>query len=112
MEDKANNTAKTEPLVSFREADIINSENTVIYGLNMDIYPGDFVYIVGKVGTGKTSIIRTIIGENPLGKGYGEVCGIKINGLRDREIPSLRRKVGVVSTARMTSSLSRSSCLK
>lgn len=96
MEDKANNTAKTEPLVSFREADIINSENTVIYGLNMDIYPGDFVYIVGKVGTGKTSIIRTIIGENPLGKGYGEVCGIKINGLRDREIPSLRRKVGVV----------------
>jgi cell division transport system ATP-binding protein len=51
---------------------------------------------VGKVGTGKTSIIRTIIGENPLGKGYGEVCGIKINGLRDREIPSLRRKVGVV----------------
>ena len=87
---------KNEPLVSFKEADILNGENTVIYGLNMEIFPGDFVYIVGKVGTGKTSIIRTMIGENPLLKGYGEVCGHKLNGIREKEIPFLRRKVGVV----------------
>ena len=87
---------KNEPLVSFKEADILNGENTVIYGLNMEIFPGDFVYIVGKVGTGKTSIIRTMIGENPLLKGYGEVCGHKLNGIREKEIPYLRRKVGVV----------------
>ena len=87
---------KNEPLVSFKEADILNGENTVIYGLNMEIFPGDFVYIVGKVGTGKTSIIRTMIGENPLLKGYGEVCGHKLKGIREKEIPYLRRKVGVV----------------
>ena len=43
------------PLISFRNADIAGGDSTVIYDLNMDIYPGDFVYIVGKVGTGKTS---------------------------------------------------------
>ena len=50
-----------EPLISFRDADIMNTESTVIYGLNIDVYQGDLVYIVGKVGTGKTSIIRTLI---------------------------------------------------
>ena len=62
----------------------------------MDIYPGDFVYIVGKVGTGKTSIIRTMIAENPLTKGSGSACGYNLYGIRDKEIPYLRRKMGVV----------------
>ena len=84
------------PIISFKGADILNGEATVIYGLDMDVYPGDFVYIVGKVGTGKTSIIRTIIAENPLLKGSGEVCGFKLCGIREKEIPYLRRKMGVV----------------
>lgn len=84
------------PIISFRNADITTGENTVIYGLNMDIYPGDFVYIVGKVGTGKTSIIRTMIAENRLEKGSGTVCGHSLESIRDREIPFLRRKLGVV----------------
>ena len=84
------------PIISFRKADIINGEATVIYGLNMDVYPGDFVYIVGKVGTGKTSIIRTIIAENPLYKGSGKACGFELNDIRDKDIPYLRRKMGVV----------------
>jgi cell division transport system ATP-binding protein len=62
----------------------------------MDIYPGDFVYIVGKVGTGKTSIIRTIIAESQLRKGHGEVCGYKLEEIKEKEIPYLRRKMGVV----------------
>ena len=62
------------PIISFKDADIVNGEATVIYGLNLDICPGNFVYIVGKVGTGKTSIIRTMIAENPLTKGHGTVC--------------------------------------
>ena len=89
MEDKT-------PIISFRKADILNGEAVVIYGLDMDVYPGDFVYIVGKVGTGKTSIIRTIIAENRLEKGTGEACGFKLNGIKDNEIPFLRRKMGVV----------------
>lgn len=89
MEDRS-------PIISFKDADIINGEAKVIYGLDMDIYPGDFVYIVGKVGTGKTSIIRTIIAENPLEKGHGEACGYTLEGIKDKEIPFLRRKMGVV----------------
>ena len=87
---------QNKPIISFRNADIINGEATVIYNLNMDVMPGDFVYIVGKVGTGKTSIIRTIIAENPLTKGDGQACGFQLNGIRDRDIPYLRRRMGVV----------------
>lgn len=89
MEDK-------NPIISFENADIVNGENKIIYGLNMDVYPGDFVYIVGKVGTGKTSIIRTIIAENRLGGGKGTVCGYDLSEIKDRDIPFLRRKMGVV----------------
>ncbi|MBQ8484427.1 MAG: ATP-binding cassette domain-containing protein [Bacteroidales bacterium] len=84
------------PVISFGNADIVNGEATVIYDFSMDVYPGDFVYIVGKVGTGKTSIIRTIIAENQLTKGRGTVCGYDLNGIRDKDIPYLRRKMGVV----------------
>ena len=97
MEENTQTTApKKEPVIIFQNADIINGEAPVIYDLNMEVYPGDFVYIVGKVGTGKTSIIRTMIAENPLKKGIGIVCGYSLNGIRDREIPFLRRKLGVV----------------
>ena len=84
------------PIISFKDADIAGGDSTVIYGLNMDIYPGDFVYIVGKVGTGKTSIIRTIIAETPLQKGQGQVCSFALETIKDKEIPYLRRKMGVV----------------
>lgn len=84
------------PLISFKKANIINGESIVIYGLDMEIYPGDFVYIVGKVGTGKTSIIRTMTAENPLKEGEGTVCGFALNGIRPKDIPFLRRKTGVV----------------
>ncbi len=84
------------PIISFKDADILNGEAVVIYGLDMEVYPGDFVYIVGKVGTGKTSIIRTIIAENPLEKGHGTACGFSLKGIKEKEIPYLRRQMGVV----------------
>ncbi len=87
---------KRDPIISFRNADIVNGEAKIIYDLNMDIYPGDFVYIVGKVGTGKTSIIRTMIAENPLTQGHGEVCGYLLEEITEKDIPYLRRKLGVV----------------
>ena len=88
--------SENTPIISFSGADILNGEAKVIYGLEMEIYPSDFVYIVGKVGTGKTSIIRTMIAENQLTTGYGEVCGYKLNGIKKKDIPFLRRKMGVV----------------
>lgn len=85
-----------DPVIKFQNADILNGEATVIYDLNMEICEGDFVYIVGKVGTGKTSIIRTITAENPLKKGSAVVCGYQINGIGRRHIPFLRRSLGIV----------------
>lgn len=85
-----------ESIISFKNADIVNGEATVIYNLDMEVYHGDFVYIVGKVGTGKTSIIRTIIAENPLYKGSGKACGYELAGIKEKDIPYLRRKMGVV----------------
>ena len=84
------------PIISFKGADIVNGESKVLYNLNWEINPGDFVYIVGKVGTGKTSIIRTIIAENPLTQGQGYVCGYRLEDIREKDIPYLRRKLGVV----------------
>ena len=84
------------PIISFKGADIVNGESKVLYNLNWDIHPGDFVYIVGKVGTGKTSIIKTMIAENPLTEGHGCVCGYTLEKIKEKEIPYLRRKLGVV----------------
>ena len=85
------------PLISFSGADILGGEdNVVVYGLDLQVYPGQLVYIIGKVGSGKTSIFRTITAENPLAKGSGEVCGFNLKRLRAKEVPYLRRKIGVV----------------
>ena len=83
-------------LISFRNADIIAGDNVVVHGLNMEVAAGDLVYILGKVGSGKTSIIRTVTAENRLGKGEGEACGFRLDGIRQKDIPKLRRKLGVV----------------
>ena len=85
-----------EPIISFSSADIVNGENIVIYGLDMEVRKGDFVYLVGKVGSGKTSIIRTMTAENPLKKGEGKVCGYDLRKIKPREIPYLRRRLGIV----------------
>lgn len=83
-------------LVSFENADIINGENTVLFGVNFTVHAGDFVYIVGRVGSGKTSIIRTITAENPLGGGSAMVCGYDLSTIKTKEIPYLRRRIGIV----------------
>ena len=83
-------------VIFFKDADITSGESIVVYGMNMEVREGDLVYIVGKVGTGKTSIIRTIIAENPLASGSAEVCGYNLAKMRSRDVPMLRRKLGVV----------------
>lgn len=83
-------------IISFSNADIVNGESVVVYGLNMEINDSDIAYIVGKVGTGKTSIIRTIIAENPLTKGEGSVCGYNLRTIQEKDIPFLRRRLGIV----------------
>ena len=85
-----------ESIISFKGADIMGGDNVVIHGLDMEIHRGDFVYIVGKVGTGKTSIIRTMIAEIRLGGGNGTVCGFDLSKIKDKDVHLLRRRLGVV----------------
>ena len=100
MSDERKNFARmsdeSKSVISFSGADILNGENPVVYGLDMEVLPGQVVYIVGKVGTGKTPIIRTFTAENRLVKGKGEVCGYNLRTIREKDIPFLRRKLGVI----------------
>ncbi|MCR4859845.1 MAG: ATP-binding cassette domain-containing protein [Bacteroidales bacterium] len=86
----------SSPIISFTGADILGGDTVVVYGLDLQVHPGEIVYIVGKVGSGKTSIFRTITAENPLAAGEGEVCGYNLKTLRAKDVPHLRRKLGVV----------------
>ena len=84
------------PLVEFVSADITNGEVTVVDRLNLTIQPGEFVYLTGKVGSGKTSVIRTLTGENPLGGGTARVGDFDLTSLKRKQIPYLRRSLGIV----------------
>ena len=84
------------PLVEFVSADNTNGEVTVVDNLNQTIQPGEFVYLTGKVGSGKTSVIRTLTGENPLGGGSARVGHFELASLKRKQIPYLRRSLGIV----------------
>ncbi|MFA7116642.1 MAG: ATP-binding cassette domain-containing protein [Bacteroidales bacterium] len=83
-------------ILRFEQADIRNGGNLILSNINFTINQGEFCYLIGKVGSGKTSVIRTIIGEEPLKRGHGYVCNYKLHKLKKKHIPYLRRKIGVV----------------
>lgn len=84
------------PIVQFRSADISNGEIIVVEHLDLSIMPGEFVYLTGRVGSGKTSIIRALTGENPLLGGEGRVGQFDLTNLKSKQIPYLRRSLGTV----------------
>lgn len=86
----------SKALVVFKDAEISNGEVSILEDVNLKIYPGEFVYVTGKVGSGKTTIIRTMTGENPLFGGYGRVGEFDLVTLKRKQIPYLRRSIGVV----------------
>ena len=86
----------SEPIIEFENVDISNSGNIVICDLNLKIEKGEFIYIIGKVGSGKTSIIRSMIGEIPIKNGKARVGKYNLHKLKKREIPYLRRGIGVI----------------
>ncbi len=83
-------------IISIRHADIFQRETLVLANVNLDIAKGDFVYLIGKVGSGKSSLIQTLHAEIPLMNGEITVAGFDLAGIKQRDIPFLRRKVGVV----------------
>ncbi len=85
-----------ENIIELKNADIFQREHRVLSDISLEIKRGEFVYLIGKVGTGKTSLIKTMNAELPLENGEGSVAGFNLIGLKTRDIPALRRKLGVV----------------
>lgn len=83
-------------IIELINADIVQRDHVVLTDINLEIKTGEFVYLIGKVGSGKSSIIKTINAELPLEKGEGKVAEFNLAELKTSEIPFLRRKLGVV----------------
>ncbi len=84
------------PLVYFKNATIIQNNQTILDNVNLEVKSGEFVFLIGKTGTGKSSLIKTIYRDLPLRKGIGQVTGYNLNTIKQKEIPFLRRGLGVV----------------
>ncbi|MFW5831760.1 MAG: cell division ATP-binding protein FtsE [Prolixibacteraceae bacterium] len=87
---------KKNNVIELTEAYIYQRDSLILSKVNLEINQGEFVYVIGKVGTGKTSLIKTLIADLPLIKGMGTVAGFQLSGIKHREIAMLRRKTGVV----------------
>lgn len=85
-----------ESTISLVNAEVRQAENTILSDVNLNIQPGEFAYLIGKTGSGKSSLLKTLYGAIPLAKGEGSVCGMDLNKLKKKEIPFLRRKLGIV----------------
>lgn len=85
-----------EPLLKYSDVRISQQEVDVLEEVNLELSCGEFVYLIGKVGSGKSTFLKTIYGEVPVADGRAEVLGFNLRRLKQREIPKLRRKLGIV----------------
>ena len=83
-------------IVSLQNATIQNENQVVLANINFKVIKGDFVFLIGKTGAGKSSLLKVLYGDLPLSNGMGSILGYDLEKLKDRDIPSLRRKLGVV----------------
>ena len=83
-------------IVSLQNATIQNENQVVLADINFKVIKGDFVFLIGKTGAGKSSLLKVLYGDLPLSNGMGSILGYDLEKLKDRDIPSLRRKLGVV----------------
>ena len=83
-------------MVSLNNATIVNENNIIFSDINFNVDSGELVFLIGKTGTGKSSLLKVLYGDLPLKSGYGSIVGFDLNKLKDNQIPKLRRKLGVV----------------
>ena len=84
------------PIIQLHEARIFQRENLVLNNVDLSVRPGEFIYLIGRTGTGKSSLMRTLYGDLPLTQGEGHVCGFDLRKLPRKQVPFLRRKLGIV----------------
>ena len=89
-------TAIKEPIIELKKASIFQRENLILANVNLSISEGEFVYLIGKTGSGKSSLLKTLYGELPARDGEVEVAGYDLTQIKRKDIPYLRRKIGIV----------------
>ena len=85
-----------EALIRYTDVEIHQQELCVLNDVNLELHKGEFVYMVGKVGSGKTSLLKTFYGELDIASGEAEVLGYDMLHIKRKHIPQLRRKLGIV----------------
>lgn len=86
----------SNPVLSLKNASIYQRENLILSDVNVEVNKGDFVYLIGKTGTGKSSFMKTLYGDIPLIEGEGSIVDFDLSTLKESQIPFLRRKLGIV----------------
>ncbi|MGD1846754.1 MAG: cell division ATP-binding protein FtsE [Salibacteraceae bacterium] len=85
-----------DTIIELQDATVSQQHNLVLTRVSLTIEKGEFVYLTGKSGSGKSSLLRTLYGELPLKEGQGNVVGFELHKLKNRQIPFLRRKLGII----------------
>lgn len=85
-----------DTIIEFNKASVFQNDNLILADVDLNVEKGQFIYLIGKVGSGKTSLIKTITAELPLKKGEGRVAGFDLKKIKSKQIPYLRRKIGIV----------------
>lgn len=83
-------------IVDIKHATISQQENIILSGVNLSVSAGEFIYLIGRTGSGKSSLMKTLYGELQLSSGEGQVCGVDISNMKRKQVPYLRRKIGIV----------------
>lgn len=84
------------PIISLKNVTISHADGPLLSHVNLNIAPGEFVYLIGRSGAGKTSLLRTLYADHDIDEGEATVCGYDLTHIKNRHIPLLRRKIGIV----------------
>lgn len=86
----------SEPIVSVKQAEIAQENNIILRDLNFELSKGEFVYLIGRTGSGKSSLLKALYADLPIVKGEAMVTGFKLKGIKKSKVAYLRRRIGII----------------